>query len=849
MTEDPPGKDRAAQAPASEAGVPATEIVARADAQTGLEEAEARERLAVHGPNVLEGERRRALFFQFLSRFENPLVILLFAAGALQATVGDLASATIVVLMVALSVTLDFVQEHRAGRAADRLRKAASVRASAVRDGKTREIPSEEIVPGDVVLLTAGDLVPADGVLLEARDLFVNQALLTGEPYPVEKRPGPRGAPGDPGTIFMGTSVVSGSGRAVVTRTGASTMLGRIGLSLARRPPPTAFEVGTRHFGLLVLRLTLLLVAFVLLVNLVRDRTWLESFLFAIALAVGLTPELLPMVISVTLARGALRMARKKVLVKRLAAIHDLGSMDVLCTDKTGTLTEARIRLDQHLDPRGEDSGRVLELAYLNSRFESGLKSPLDEAILRHEEVDLRGWEKLDEVPFDFERRRISVLLRKGDTQLLVVKGALEDVLGLSTHYEANGPADVRPLDDDARRAMLERFEDLGRKGHRVLGVAWKAEAPDRRRIAIDDETELVFAGFAAFEDPPRESAGSLMRALAEAGVSVVIVTGDNELVARHVCEQVGVTVRGVLTGAELHELDEHALEARVERVNLFCRMTPAQKNRVILALKKRGHVVGFLGDGINDAPSLHAADVGLSVAGAADVARDAADLILLERDLGAIKEGVVEGRRTLGNIVKYILMGTSSNFGNMLSMAVASVFLPFLPMRPMQILVNNFLYDLSEMPIPTDEVDQAFTARPRRWDIGFIRRFMTVIGPVSSMFDFATFFLLLHLFAGDERLFHTGWFVESLATQVLVIFVIRTQGNPLRSRPSRPLALTSLAVVATAVVLPFTPVGTMLGFEPLPLVFFAVLVPLVVAYLLAVELVKRWFFRRYSPG
>lgn len=824
--------------------------LASTDTAAGLSEAEAARRLTVHGPNVLEAGRRRAVFLQFLSRFKNPLVLLLLSASALEAATGDFASAAIVIVLVAFSVTLDFVQEHRAGRAADELRKAASVRACVVREGKSREVHAEEVVPGDVVLLAAGDLVPADGELVEARDLFLNQALLTGEPYPVEKRPGPGGAPEDlqaaVGTVFMGTSVVSGSARAVVTRTGSATGIGQIGLSLARQPPPTAFEVGTRNFGLLILRLTILLVAFVLLVNVVRGQARVESFLFAIALAVGLAPELLPMVVSVTLARGALRMAKKKVLVKRLAAIHDLGSMDVLCTDKTGTLTEARIRLDQHLDPQGRDSARVLELAFLNSHFESGLKSPLDEAILRHEEVDVRGWEKLDEVPFDFERRRISVLVCKGDTRLLVVKGALEDILGLSTHYEA-GPSDIRALDAGARREMLGRFESLGREGYRVLGIAWKAEDADRRHVVIDDETELVFAGFAAFEDPPKESAGQALRSLAEAGVDVVIVTGDNELVARHVCEKVGVPVRGVVTGSEIEALDDHALEARVESINLFCRVTPGQKNRVIRALKRRGHVVGYLGDGINDAPSLHAADVGLSVDSAADVAKDAADLILLEHDLRVIRDGIIEGRHTLGNIVKYILMGTSSNFGNMFSMAGASVFLPFLPMRPMQILVNNFLYDLSEVPIPTDEVDEVFIARPHRWDMRFIRRFMVVIGPVSSVFDFATFFILLHLFSGDERLFHTGWFVESLATQVLVIFVIRTQGNPFRSRPSRPLVLTSLAVVATALLLPFTPAGTLLGFAPLPPAFFAILVPLVVTYLLAVELVKRWFFRRHS--
>lgn len=822
-------------------------------AATGLSTAQARARLATLGPNVLAARPRHALLLQLVGRFRNPLVLLLLAASTLSAATGDLESSTIIIAMVVLSVALDFVQEHNAGRAAEKLRQAASVHASVMRDGVVREIPAEELVPGDLVLLAPGSLVPADGRLLEARDLFVNQALLTGEPYPVAKRPGPHGegddAAADTGTVYSGTSVISGTGRAVVTRTGARTAIGQIGLTLVRPHPPTAFELGTRSFGLLVLRLAILMVLFVILVNIVRERPLLESFLFAVALAVGLTPELLPMVVSVTLARGALRMAARKVLVKRLAAIHDLGSMDVLCTDKTGTLTEARIHLAQHLDAMGRDSPRVLELAYLNSFFESGLRSPLDEAILGHDHVDVSGWEKLDEVPFDFERRRVSVLLDRGDARLLVVKGACEDVLALSTRYEVGGPADIRPMDAGTRRALAERFASLGRAGHRVLGIAWKAADPACRQVVIRDEAELVFAGFAAFEDPPKDSAGAAMLGLADAGVSVVIVTGDNEIVTEHVCRQIGVPVRGLLTGSELQKLDDSALVARVHSTNLFCRLNPAQKNRVILAFKKRGHVVGYLGDGINDAPSLHSADVGISVDSAVDVARAAADLILLEQDLAVIRDGIAEGRRTLGNIVKYIMMATSSNFGNMFSMAGAAVFLPFLPMLPVQLLVNNFLYDLSEVPIPTDRVDDEFVARPHRWDMVFIRRFMTVIGPISSLFDFLIFLVLLHLFGGDERLFHTGWFVESLATQVLVIFVIRTRGNPLRTRPSRPLVLTSLAVVAFGLILPFTWMGANLGFERLPLVFFAILIPFVLAYLAAVEAVKRWFYRRLGAG
>jgi Mg2+-importing ATPase len=579
-------------------------------------------------------------------------------------------------------------------------------------------------------------------------------------------------------------------------------------------------------------------------------RPRLESFLFALALAVGLTPELLPMIVSVCLARGALRMAARKVIVKRLAAIHDLGSMDVLCTDKTGTLTEARIELAQHLDPLGRDSQRVLLLASLNSRFETGLKSPLDEAILRHgSEVDVGGWCKIDEVPFDFERRRVSVLLEKQAERLLVVKGAFEDVLRLSTAYEGEGPEDLRPLDAAGRAHLHARFERLGREGFRVLGVAWRAVAPDHPHAVVDDETELVFAGFAAFLDPPKASAKAAVAALTARGVTVKVLTGDNELVTQHVCSQLGLDAAAMVTGAAVAALDDQALGALVERTTLFCRVTPAQKNRVILALRRRGHVVGFLGDGINDAPSLHSADVGLSVDSAVDVAKEAAALILLEHDLGVLHDGVLEGRRTFGNIMKYIMMATSSNFGNMVSMAGAAAVLPFLPMLPLQILLNNLLYDVSELPIPMDDVDAAYLDRPRKWDMTFVRNFMVAVGPVSSVFDFLTFFVLLRFLGADAALFHTGWFVESLATQVLVIFVIRTQGSPLRSQPSGWLVATSLAVVVTAVLLPLSPLGSTLGFVPLPVRFFPVLAALVGAYLVAVEAVKRWFYRRLGAS
>ena len=824
----------------------------------GLTSAEAAERLARFGPNQLKARRQSALL-QFLSRFRNPLVLILLAASAISAATGDVTSATVVAVMVLLSVILDFVQEHRAGQAAEKLATQVALNVQVLRDGQPQQRPAAELVPGDVVLLSAGDLIPADAQVLEAKDFFVNQALLTGEPYPVERH---AGAPTDDAAwdaeadsaIFMGSSVVSGSARALVMRTAKRTAIGQIATSLEKPPPPTAFEIGTRRFGLLIMRLTLLLVLFTLLVNVAFHRPLLESFLFAVALAVGLTPELLPMVVSVTLARGAMRMAAQKVIVKRLTAIQDMGAMDVLCTDKTGTLTEAKIRLEKHVDPQGNESDRVLELAYLNSFFESGLKSPMDDAILAHQHIDVSGWTKIDEVPFDFERRRVSVLVERGADRLLIVKGAPEDVLRLCTHYECDSclrPPDGRQqpktFDTEAQAQVRALFDRLGADGFRVLAVATKREPETLVDAVVDDESELVLAGFAAFLDPPKASAKPALQALAASGVAVKIITGDNEQVARHVFGELGIPVTGVLTGAEIGAMNDDALRARVEDVNLFARANPQQKNRVLLALKARGHVVGYMGDGINDAPSLHTADVGISVDSAVDVAKQAAAMILLENDLNVLYAGIREGRRTFGNVMKYIMMATSSNFGNMFSMAAATLFLPFLPMLPLQILLNNFLYDLSELPIPLDNVDEQDLARPRRWDMAFIRDFMVCIGPISSIFDFLTFWLLLKVLHADETLFHTGWFVESLATQVLVIFVIRTRGRPFASRPHPALLLTSLGIVGVAMVLPFTPLAGMLGFTPLPPEFFGLLAGLMIVYLVLVEIVKRWFYRRLA--
>jgi P-type Mg2+ transporter len=817
--------------------------------EAGLSNTEARSRLVKFGPNLFRDHQQRSLILQFLARFKNPLVILLLVASAISAFTGEMTNFVIITVMVLLSVTLDFVQEHRAGKAAESLRQSVSVRARVIRDGKAIDVPVTEVVPEDLAVLSAGDMIPADGLVLEAQDLFVKQALLTGEPYPVEKHPGTLAADSTElqdatNAVFMGTTVISGSARMRVVKTGTGTAIGAIADSLTGQPPPTAFEVGTHRFGLLIMRLTILLVLFVLLVNAFMHKPWLDSFLFAVALAVGLTPELLPMVVSVTLSRGALHMAKKRVIVKRLASIQNLGSMDVLCTDKTGTLTEAKIRLEQHVDPQGKPSERVLELAYLNSFYETGLKSPLDDAILAHENIGVSAWKKIDEVPFDFERRRVSVLLDKGNGRILVVKGASEEIIGLCTHYEEQGNADQIPLDKASRERIHAEHIALEKEGFRVLGIAWRNVPQDHSDAVIGDESDLVFAGFAGFLDPPKASAGTALAALKEWGVTVKIVTGDSELVTQHVCAELNIPVTGILIGKDIAQMDDSALRIKAETANLFCRVNPSQKDRVILALKARGHVVGYMGDGINDAPSLHSADVGISVDSAVDVAKEAADMILLEQDLNVLLDGVLEGRRTFGNIMKYIMMGTSSNFGNMFSMAGAALFLPFLPMLPTQILLNNILYDLSEVPIPLDEVDQEELRKPRVLDMNFIRNFMLVIGPISSMFDFLTFYVMLVVLKANETLFQTGWFVESLSTQVLVIFVIRTRGNPFKSRAHPVLVATSLSVMLIGAILPFTPLGTYFGFVPPPGQFYAILAMMVVVYLAIVEVAKRVFYR-----
>lgn len=813
----------------------------------GLTSAEADERYRRDGPNDGMSRRRRPLWLEIVDRFANPLVLILLFASVLSAWTGEVVSFVIIIVIVALSVVLDLVQQLRAENAVDALRRSVALEAAVVRDGTERPLPVEGLVVGDVVKLAAGDVAPADCRLIAARDLFVNQAILTGEAYPVEKHADDLAAPTDAighatNALFMGTSVISGTATALVARTGARTELGGLAGSLSAARPRDAFEQGIRQFGMLMLRLTIFLVLFVLAVNTLFHRPLLESLLFALALAVGVTPELLPMVVTVTLANGAKRLAKRRVIVKRLAAIHDLGAMDVLCTDKTGTLTESRVTLRAHLDPAGRESARVFLLAYLNSVFESGIKSPLDEAIVKHESIDTSRWSKIDEVPFDFERRRVSVLVDDGAERLLVVKGAPEDVLKLSTHVEAG--EGLKPLDAPERQRLLAEFSRLGEEGFRVLGIASREVERSHDSAVVGDETELTFAGFAVFLDPPKADAATAIAALGKAGVAVKILTGDNERITHHICREIGVPVTGVLTGEEMSQLTNEALIARLAKVNLFCRVNPQQKERVLLALKRAGHVTGFLGDGINDASALHAADVGISVDSAADVAKEAADLVLLDHDLGVVLDGVMEGRRTVENVTKYILMGSSSNLGNTVSMAGAALFLPFLPMLPTQVLLNNLLYDCSEVGVPFDNVDEEALSKPVRWNIDFIQRFMLVIGPVSSLFDFLTFYALLKLFGVGEAVFQTAWFIESLATQSLVIFIIRTRGKPWASRPHPLLAALSVAVVLVGILVAVTPLGTPFGFVPPPPAFWVFLVVAVLGYLALVEVVKQAYLR-----
>jgi P-type Mg2+ transporter len=812
---------------------------------TGLTSQEAEARLQQFGPNDPAPPRRRSVILDLLRLFLNPLVMILLIAAALSAFLGEPTNAAIIIAIVLLSVAVDFGQTYRSQSAVERLREGVAPTATVLRDGQWREKRRSNVVPGDVVRLSAGDLVPADARLLASRDLYVQQAALTGESLPVEKDASGASASTRPDAgnmVFLGTSVVSGTATAEVVATGARTAFGDIAARLATRPAETAFDRGLKDFSLLLTRTVFFLVIFLLVVSFAQHRNPLESLLFAVALAVGLTPEFLPMITSVTLSKGARAMARKKVIVKHLSAIQNFGSIDVLCSDKTGTITSGQMILERSLDPLGAPSERAFALAYLNSRLETGIRSPLDTAILqRPAPAEAEGYEKRDEIPYDFERRRLSIVVERGGERLLITKGSPEGILPLLTSREVEGRR--VPIDPETLGRCRWTYQDLSSQGFRTLAVAYTKVEP-QPNYSVASERDLILAGFLGFADPPLPDAAEALAALRRDGVEVKIITGDGDLVTHHVCTRVGLDPGEIVLGDELEQMTDAALAHVAETTTIFARVSPAQKNRILLALKHRGHVVGFMGDGINDAPSLHAADVGISVSTAVDVARDAADIILVEPGLDVLNSGIIEGRKAFGNVMKYLLMGTSSNFGNMFSMAGAVVFLPFLPMLPTQILLNNFMYDLAQITIPTDNVDDDYLRKPQHWDIHLIRNFMLFIGPISSIFDFLTFYILLHFFHAGEVLFHTGWFVESLATQTLVLFVIRTSRNPLRSRPSRPLTATTLGMVAAGVLLPFSPLAGVLGFTALPAGYFAFLAIATLTYLLLVEGAKRTLLR-----
>ena len=832
-------------------------------AVVGLTTAEAAERLAADGPNAIGGSGRRTRLAILIAQLASPLVLILVAASLVSLVVGDTVNASIILVIVVMSASLGFVQEARSEAAVAALRARLTVRATVVRSEQQQEIPIRDVVVGDLAILAAGDIVPADARIVAANNFYVDEASLTGESAPAAKtvRPGvldPTHEADRDGLLFFGTSVVSGTGQATITATGTRTTYGEIARRLAERAPENDFQRGVRHFGYLIFRVTGILVIAVLAINVGLHRPILESLLFAIALAVGLTPELLPAIVTLNLTQGAHELAAHGVLVKRLPAIQNLGSITVLATDKTGTLTQGHLEFIRAAGIDRDDAAEIaetLEYAYLNSHFQTGFSNPLDAAILTGVTApeDLADYHKLAEVPYDFSRRLLSVVVQRADNPpLLVTKGAPEALIRLSSQVRSTHAA--RALETSEHRRLARLVNTASTQGYRLVAVgSRRLTATELRATAnggapiINDpaslEHDLVFEGVILFSDPPKAGVGDTIAELARQGVTLKVVTGDNELVARHVAGQVGLAIEGVLTGEEMRTLSHPALVARAKRTTIFARVDPGQKLQVIGALHDGGAVVGYLGDGINDAPALHAADVGISVDNATDVARSAADIILLEPSLEAIGRGIVEGRRTFANTLKYIRMGTSSNFGNMLSMTGAALVLPFLPMTPGQILLNNLIYDASQTAIPTDTVDPEVGAVPARWDVHAIQRFMLIFGPISSLFDFLTFGLLFLVLGVNERAFHTGWFIESLFTQVLVILVIRTRHSPFwLSRPSPQLIGAIGAALAAAVIIPLSPLGDILGFTALPITFWPLLALIVLGYLALVELTKRRF-------
>jgi Mg2+-importing ATPase len=819
--------------------------------QNGIRQTDAEDRIKQVGPNSLKAQRHTTAFWLLLSQFKSPLVLILIFAAIVSAFVGEYTDAIIVLAVVVGSTMLGFAKEYRASRAVEQLRSQVTIKSSVLRDGKPQVTPSEQVVPGDVVLLSAGSLIPADGVVLEATDFFVNQAVLTGETFPVEKSPGIGQAKASlterTNAVFMGTSVRSGIARVLIVQTGKATVFGQIAERLSLRPAQTEFERGVQKFGYLLTQVMLVMVVVVLAINIFLAKPPIDSLLFALALAVGLAPELLPAIISITLAHGAQQMAKRGVIVRRLNAIENFGSMDVLCTDKTGTLTEGVVRLDGALAPDGQPSTAVLAYTYLNSQYQTGMDNPLDGAVSAYaQQAGLKSGaeQKIDEIPYDFVRKCLSVVTANAQGErTLITKGALENILNICTQAQAGDAS--HPLDDQALAGIEQRYSEWSDQGFRVLGVAIRKLDGQAVSYSSADEKGMTFVGFLLFFDPPKADVERVIVDLAQRGVEIKIITGDNEKVARHVAEAVHLPITGVLTGRALNDMRDEALWHAAARTTIFAGVDPNQKERIILALRKTKHVVGYMGDGINDAPALHAADVGISVDTAVDVAKDAADFVLLKQDLDILREGIDVGRVTFANTLKYILTTISANFGNMFSMAGASLFLPFLPLLASQILLNNFLSDIPGTTIASDNVDTEWVAKPRRWNTVFIRDYMVLFGLVSSVFDFLTFGVLLILYRVSPAEFRTGWFIESLLTELVIALVVRTRRVFFRSRPGKLLLASTLIVIGITLVLPYAPFNFLFGFIPLPAPLMLTMLGLTALYVLVTEIAKKVFYSR----
>lgn len=848
--------------------LPLEQVFARFNSSAkGLTSQQAQINLNEYGPNEPTTKIKLNFWADMFRRLKSPLVLQLLAIALISLALQEFKSTLLVTLMVLLSVGISYILDRRSFMAVEALGKRVQSRTIVLRDGKETEVKSSEIVPGDVVILNAGSIIPADLRLVQAKDFFISEAALTGEAMPVEKvAQSTNGKPPSAlelsNACFLGSFVISGSARGLVIHTGHRTIYGSLAEKLSLEPPPSDFDRGIRNFTFLMIRLMLVMIAAVFLLVGFTKNNWLDALLFGISVAVGLTPEMLPMIITVNLAKGALALAEKKVIVKSLPSIQNLGAIDVLCTDKTGTLTQDRVVLEKHLDILGNTSEEVLTYAYLNSYFQTGLSNLIDRAILEYEELEVeKSCRLVDELPFDFKRRRMSVVVDYVDSNVLICKGAVEEIYACCSSYQIGD--EIYPLIDLVKADLFEEVEKLNSDGFRVLGIAYREFPKSKTIFSIEDESHLILLGYIAFFDPPKGSAIEAIKLLQNAGIKVKVLTGDNSLVTAKICHEVGINIEGMLTGNSIASLSAEELAQAVEANNVFVKLTPTQKEEIVAALRQNGHVVGFLGDGINDAPALRTSDVGISVDTAVDVAKEAADIILLVKSLQVLEEGIIGGRRVFANIVKYIRMAASSNFGNMFSVLGASYLLPFLPMRPIQILTNNLLYDFSQTAIPTDRIDEEQIVKPRRWDISNIKKFMFFLGPISSIFDYATFALMWFFFNCQafldptlsesqrtylEQLFQTGWFVESLLTQTLIVHIIRTKKIPfLQSRPSLQLFLTTLAIMIIGIWLPYSPLASLLGLVALPVSYWFWIAGFLGLYFLIAHLVKQWFFQRFG--